>query len=395
MTSSITPFDLSAPLVHGRLVLEASAGTGKTYSLTNLAVRHLVEGGVLADQLLVVTYTRAAANELRDRARAALASAYDVLGTGEVPEDHAWMSVLLAGDDRELEQRLRRAREALARFDDATITTIHGFCQQALAQAGLRSGSDPDAVLVESADDLIAEVCRDLLVDRLALDPSALSPTNKAGIPQKSPKQVETAVLAAVKALIANPAARIVPAAGCHPLGDRWVEVITSARDEVRAVRTYAARSATTDSSLICGTRWSTLERAASSLDNSPIGTQSCSSTSSRTPTGPSGRSSSAPSPVGPWSPWATRSRRSTAFVAPTCTRISPRSPRAPRRAFPSITAPTASFSVGSNGCSSARHSATPASPSLRSRRHRRRPTTRSGAVLRCDCGWSGSTTTC
>ena len=233
--TTLAPFDLSAPLVHGRVVLEASAGTGKTYSLTNLAVRHLVEAAVTTDQLLVVTYTRAAANELRDRARTSLMDAYSVLTTGEVPDDHPWMAVLLQGGDREVELRARRAREALARFDDATITTIHGFCQQALAQAGLRSGSDPDATLVENADDIVAEVCRDFLIDGLALEPHRLSPRNRAGVPQKSPKQVETAVVAAVKALIANPAALVVPGPGCDEIADRWVRVVTEARAEIRA----------------------------------------------------------------------------------------------------------------------------------------------------------------
>ena len=72
-----------------------------------------------------------------------------------------------------------------------TITTIHGFCQQALGQLGLRSGSNPEAVLVENTDDLVAEVCRDLLIVELADDPtcSARAAVDK---PIAKPEQVET-----------------------------------------------------------------------------------------------------------------------------------------------------------------------------------------------------------
>ena len=59
-------FDLLGPLPSGRLVIDASAGTGKTYSLSALVVRHVAERGIEASELLVVTFTRAAAAELRD-----------------------------------------------------------------------------------------------------------------------------------------------------------------------------------------------------------------------------------------------------------------------------------------------------------------------------------------
>jgi exodeoxyribonuclease V beta subunit len=238
-----TRFELTAPLTQDRLVLEASAGTGKTYTLTNLAVRHLLErDDVPAEKLLVVTYTRAAANELRDRTRGALVAALEVLDTETYPAEQPWMTVLLDADAAELARRQRRAREALARFDDATITTIHGFCQQALAHVGIRSGADPEATLIESTDDLIAEVVRDVLIDELAVDPYALSPRKaRSGEPDSTPKQVETQVVNAVRAVLANPGARVAPEPGCGDLADSWLRVVTTARDEVR-VRQDARR---------------------------------------------------------------------------------------------------------------------------------------------------------
>src|SRR5688500_18213742 len=228
----MTAFDLGAPLTHGRMVIEASAGTGKTYALTNLAVRHLVETELVPEQLLMVTYTRAAANELRDRARAALTLAADVLVARCAPPKHPWMKVLLEGNEFDVARRAARARDALGRFDDATITTIHGFCQQALGQASLRSGSDPEAVLVENADDLVTEACRDVLIDLLVDDPGAL-PTGPKD--HKTPAQVERALVTTVKTVLSNPEAILEPELGVDDGGDVWREAVERALDEVRA----------------------------------------------------------------------------------------------------------------------------------------------------------------
>ena len=76
-------FDICGPLPTGITVLEASAGTGKTYTIAALAARYVAEGTPL-DQLLLVTFTRMATGELRDRVRERLVSAERelALGTG-------------------------------------------------------------------------------------------------------------------------------------------------------------------------------------------------------------------------------------------------------------------------------------------------------------------------
>ena len=61
------PFDITGPLPDGITVLEASAGTGKTFTIAALAARYVAEGTPL-DQILLVTFTRMATGELRDRA---------------------------------------------------------------------------------------------------------------------------------------------------------------------------------------------------------------------------------------------------------------------------------------------------------------------------------------
>ena len=125
-------FDICGPLPSGITVLEASAGTGKTYTIAALAARYVAEGTPL-DQLLLVTFTRMATGELRDRVRERL-----VIGRARARRAPAAPSTTTScgcwptGPPRR--SRVRRARlvRALADFDAATIATTHGFCQEVL-----------------------------------------------------------------------------------------------------------------------------------------------------------------------------------------------------------------------------------------------------------------------
>ena len=241
MASESRELDLEGALpIGGRLVVEASAGTGKTYSLTALVVRYVAERGLTASELLVVTFTRAAAAELRDRTRRALLDAREVLASGDVPARHAWMGSLLKCSEGEREVRLQHVQAAVSTFDDATITTIHGFCQQALRQLGLRSGTRLGSELVEDVSSIVDEVCRDLVVQQLAPGANALS---WPGIGTNAPGTVLKRLREAVTALLNNPGAVAVPgpADGATPrngdTADRlraWVDLVDEAVRRVR-----------------------------------------------------------------------------------------------------------------------------------------------------------------
>jgi exodeoxyribonuclease V beta subunit len=73
-------FDLLGPMPTGTTVLEASAGTGKTYAIVGLAARYIAEGLAEISDLLLVTFSRAATQELRDRTRSRFASIARDLG---------------------------------------------------------------------------------------------------------------------------------------------------------------------------------------------------------------------------------------------------------------------------------------------------------------------------
>ena len=161
------------PLPEGRLAIEASAGTGKTYSVSALVARSIAEKGLTPAQLLVVTFTRAAAAELRERTRSAILEAADAFH-GRATDPPEWLRQLIDVTPSERATRQRRLDDAVATFDDATITTIHGFCQVALGQLGLRSGASVDINLATSVSDLIDEAVRDTLLPVLAQTPDAL-----------------------------------------------------------------------------------------------------------------------------------------------------------------------------------------------------------------------------
>ncbi len=153
-------FRLDGPLPKGRAAIEASAGTGKTHTLSTLAARYVAESDVPIANLLIVTFTRAAAAELRDRVRARLVEFADVLSSDSPPEDRLLLKVWQT--DRET--RLLRVSTAISDFDSATITTIHGFAQQVLGTLGSAVQTDPDAVLIDDSDTLTIQVATDLLV---------------------------------------------------------------------------------------------------------------------------------------------------------------------------------------------------------------------------------------
>ena len=122
---------LTVPL-EGTQLIEASAGTGKTYTIAFLFLRLIVERDVPVEQILVVTFTRAATAELSDRLRARLREALSLLDHREgvaVGDDtlRRWLASL----PDPVEAR-RRVAEALHGMDAAAISTIHGFCARML-----------------------------------------------------------------------------------------------------------------------------------------------------------------------------------------------------------------------------------------------------------------------
>nr|MBA3525052.1 UvrD-helicase domain-containing protein [Geodermatophilaceae bacterium] len=159
-------FDPYGALPTGTTVLEASAGTGKTWTIATLATRYVAEGAAELSELMLVTFGRAATQELRERTRERLTSAARGLAAPDAVDSDDALVAHLAATEREL--RLARLTKALSDFDGATIATTHSFCQRMLDGLGIAGEREPNAALVEAVDDLTVEVADDLFLQRYA-----------------------------------------------------------------------------------------------------------------------------------------------------------------------------------------------------------------------------------
>lgn len=144
------------PLDPGLQLLEASAGTGKTFALAHLVLRLVAERRQRLQELLVVTFTEAAAAELRDRIARRLQQGLEALeAPGDAlayPDDTLAQWHQAQNPDPQAQWSLRaRLLEALEDLDRADITTIHGFCRRSLQRQALEAGLGP-AVELESDD---------------------------------------------------------------------------------------------------------------------------------------------------------------------------------------------------------------------------------------------------
>ncbi|CAN7421207.1 exodeoxyribonuclease V subunit beta [Trinickia sp. LjRoot230] len=160
--------------------IEASAGTGKTWNICALYVRLLLERDLRADQILVVTFTKAATAELHERIRTRLAELARAIETGDDGGDpfvaRLSETVLAQADEATLALAAKRIRRALSTFDQAAIHTIHAFCQRALQEAPFAAAM-PFAFAMEADDaslrfQLAADFWRTRVEPLAAADPA-------------------------------------------------------------------------------------------------------------------------------------------------------------------------------------------------------------------------------
>jgi exodeoxyribonuclease V beta subunit len=198
----VKPFAITDDLPTGTVLLEASAGTGKTWTIGALVTRYVAEGHARLEQMLVVTFGRAASQELRERVRAQLVEAERVLSddpaAGDVT-DSDLVAMLRAWGPEQRRLGHRRVTEALAGFDAATIATTHQFCSMVLDSLGVAGDTDSRARLVEDLDDLVKETVDDLYLRAFAFDAAG-------------PVFSHAEALAIARTAVGDPQARLEPA---------------------------------------------------------------------------------------------------------------------------------------------------------------------------------------
>ncbi|HIG36699.1 MAG TPA: hypothetical protein EYQ12_03755, partial [Oceanospirillaceae bacterium] len=157
---NITPsvkLDLINMPLQGRHLIEASAGTGKTFSITRIYLRLLLEQRLPVEQILLMTYTRAATEELRGRIESTLRSAQQHWGQYK---DEFWQQLYSQVEPQQAQLLLH---QALLNLDQAAIFTIHGFCGRALQQYAFASQTGLEVVLETNTSDLAYTALQDWL----------------------------------------------------------------------------------------------------------------------------------------------------------------------------------------------------------------------------------------
>ncbi|MCZ6806486.1 MAG: UvrD-helicase domain-containing protein [Deltaproteobacteria bacterium] len=156
------------------ILVEASAGTGKTHAITTYFVRAILERDLSPEQILVVTYTKAATAELRVRTRQRVVQAIGMLD--HVADQQDALARIVADEVQrvgadEVKDRLRRA---LAQMDQAPILTIHGFCQRLLQDYPLFFGIDFDFDIAEDSMSVFYDLAIDFWTTELHESPAWL-----------------------------------------------------------------------------------------------------------------------------------------------------------------------------------------------------------------------------
>ncbi len=153
------------PLDNGIRLIEASAGTGKTFSLAHIVLRLLIEKEYSINEILVVSFTEATASEIKAKIIERLILALKIvesINTKVKPHKvdsvlNEWVELNIKSEERAL-HIASLVLEALERIDNADITTIHGFCSKTLRREAIENGNNLNPTIEKDSETLISEI---------------------------------------------------------------------------------------------------------------------------------------------------------------------------------------------------------------------------------------------
>ncbi|MFQ3190401.1 MAG: exodeoxyribonuclease V beta subunit [Paraglaciecola sp.] len=156
-SNTFQPLQVEALPLTGQHLIEASAGTGKTFNITRIYLRMLIEKKLTVQQILVMTFTRDATNELRGRIRKDIQNALNNWGAFPV-EDEFFNEMQNRFSIAEINPILN---SALLHMDESSIFTIHGFCNRVLTEQAFLSGIEFTLKMEADTQDIELEAVRD------------------------------------------------------------------------------------------------------------------------------------------------------------------------------------------------------------------------------------------
>ena len=173
MTNNAKLLDVVNMPLRGRHLIEASAGTGKTFNITRLYLRLLLEEKRSVKEILVMTFTKAATEEIKGRVAKTLREAMHIWQqakeNGNVIDDDCDDVYKHLFNNNDIDECLSRLHAAQLELDEASVFTIHGFCQHVIAQMAFNSGfamtlnlgNDTSELYLQAAEDFIRQISND------------------------------------------------------------------------------------------------------------------------------------------------------------------------------------------------------------------------------------------
>ena len=164
--------DVVAMPLKGRHLIEASAGTGKTFNITRLYLRLLLEKKLTVKEILVMTFTKAATEEIKGRIAKTLREAFLIWQQAKENDnqidsncDPVYQHLFTRCNT---DESLALLKAAQLELDEASVFTIHGFCQHVITQLAFNSGfamslnlgNDTSDLYLQAAEDYIRKVSK-------------------------------------------------------------------------------------------------------------------------------------------------------------------------------------------------------------------------------------------
>ncbi|NMH61203.1 exodeoxyribonuclease V subunit beta [Alteromonas ponticola] len=204
------PLDVTHLPLYGRHLIEASAGTGKTFNITRLYLRLLIEKQLSVQQILVMTFTNAATEEIRGRIAAALQEALQVwqqaaANNGQLPgdSDPVYQSLM---QHLPVTEAIALLQAALLELDEAAVFTIHGFCKKMISQLAFESKVSMKQTLLTDNAALYLQAAQDWIrIVAAQADQYALLTEQGWHVPEAFLSQFRQAIFAELTPIVPDP----------------------------------------------------------------------------------------------------------------------------------------------------------------------------------------------
>lgn len=173
-TNSYRHFEAATVPLQGSNLIEASAGTGKTYSIAILALRLVLEKKISVKEILMVTFTKAAVAELHERVRLFMRIACKACEGKPVKDENIQQLVAQAIAKEGTQEVQQRLRDAVLLLDETAVFTIHSFCQQTLTEFAFETNQLFGTETVQNAEAMIEEEVHEFWRKHITTLPVAL-----------------------------------------------------------------------------------------------------------------------------------------------------------------------------------------------------------------------------